>query len=143
MDERRDYGMRKTLRRPYGETLARTKEALQNQGFGVLSEIDMQQKLKEKLDVDSRAYVILGACNPPLAWKALLAEPEIGLLLPCNVIVYDAGNGETVVSAVDPDSMLSIVGGNAAVAEVAEDAKQRLRAALEAIEAIARESDGT
>lgn len=127
------YGMRRTLSLSYDEAVEKTKSALQEQGFGVLSEIDMQQKLKEKLGVDSGRYVILGACNPPLAWKALQAEPEIGLLLPCNVIVYEAADGTSVVSAVDPDSMLSVVGDNAAVAEVARDAKQRLERALQAI----------
>lgn len=133
MQNAHDFGIRRTLHLSYEEAVARTKQALQEQGFGVLSEIDMQQKLKEKLDVDTRPYVILGACNPPLAWKALQAEPEIGLLLPCNVIVYDAGNGETVVSAVDPDSMMSVAGKNEALAEVAKDARERLEAALGSI----------
>ncbi|MGZ8709930.1 MAG: DUF302 domain-containing protein, partial [Thermoanaerobaculia bacterium] len=83
------YGIRKMVPLSYDEAVAKTKSALQEQGFGVLSEIDMKQKLKEKLDVDTKRYVILGACNPPLAWKAMQAEPEIGLLLPCNVIVYE------------------------------------------------------
>jgi uncharacterized protein (DUF302 family) len=126
------YGIRKTVPLPYEDAVAKTKSALQEQGFGVLSEIDMQQKLKEKLGVDTKRYVILGACNPPLAWKALQAEPEIGLLLPCNVIVYESDAG-SVVSAVDPDSMLSVVGENAAVAEVARDAKARLEKAIAAI----------
>ena len=134
MTNKRDYGIRKTVHRPYAEVVERTTRALQEQGFGILSEIDIRQKLKEKLGVDTADYVILGACNPPLAHKALQAEPEIGLLLPCNVIVYDAGGGETVVAAVDPDAMLSIVGENAAVAEVARDARQRLEAAIRSIE---------
>ena len=134
MTNKRDYGIRKTVRLPYAEAVERTTRALQEQGFGILSEIDIRQKLKEKLGVDTADYVILGACNPPLAHKALQAEPEIGLLLPCNVIVYDAGGGETVVAAVDPDAMLSIVGENAAVAEVARDARQRLEAAIRSIE---------
>ena len=126
------YGIRKTVALSYDEAVARTKSALQEQGFGVLSEIDMQAKLKEKLGVDTQRYVILGACNPPLAWKAMQAEPEIGLLLPCNVIVYESGDG-CVVSAVDPDSMLSVVGDNAPVMEVARDAKARLEKAIAAI----------
>ncbi|MGZ5431731.1 MAG: DUF302 domain-containing protein [Thermoanaerobaculia bacterium] len=126
------YGIRKMVPLSYDEAVAKTKSALQEQGFGVLSEIDMKQKLKEKLDVDTKRYVILGACNPPLAWKAMQAEPEIGLLLPCNVIVYETEGG-SVVSAVDPDSMLSVVGENATVAEVARDAKQRLERAIAAI----------
>jgi uncharacterized protein (DUF302 family) len=134
MTNKRDYGIRKTIDLPYAEAVERTTRALQAQGFGILSVINMRQKLKEKLDVDTRDYVILSACNPPLAHKALQAEPEIGLLLPCNVIVYDAGGGKTVVAAVDPDAMLSIVGENAAVAEVARDARHRLEAAIRSIE---------
>jgi uncharacterized protein (DUF302 family) len=134
MSDRREYGIRKTLHLPHGDALERTRRALQEQGFGVLSEIDIREKLKEKLGVDTCDYVILGACNPPLAHKALQAEPEIGLLLPCNVIVYDAGGGDTIVSAVDPDSMLAIIGDNAAVAEVARDARLRLEAAVRSIE---------
>ena len=127
------YGIRKTVALAYVDAVEKTKHALQEQGFGVLSEIDMQQKLKEKLNVDSGPYVILGACNPPLAWKALQAEPEIGLLLPCNVIVYESDDGKCVVAAVDPDSMLGVVGDNPVVAEVARDARSRLQRALEAI----------
>ena len=127
------YGIRKTLTLGYADAVERTKNALQEQGFGVLSEIDMQQKLKEKLGVDSGRYVILGACNPPLAWKALQAEPEIGLLLPCNVIVYESTGGECVVAAVDPDLMLGVVGENPIVAEVARESRIRLERALTAI----------
>ena len=127
------YGIRKTVTLGYAEAVEKTKDALQKEGFGVLSEIDMQQKLKEKLNVDSGRYVILGACNPPLAWKALQAEREIGLLLPCNVIVYESDGGQCVVAAVDPDSMLGVVGDNAVVAEVAQDAKNRLQHALDSI----------
>ena len=121
-----DYGIRTKVMLPHTEVLARTKEALQAEGFGVLSEIDIAEKLREKLGVDFKKYVILGACNPPLAYKALKAEPEVGLLLPCNVIVYDADEGGTVVSAVDRDSMLGSVRENAAMAEVARDARARL-----------------
>ena len=127
------YGIRKTVALAYVDAVEKTKHALQEQGFGVLSEIDMQQKLKEKLNVDSGPYVILGACNPPLAWKALQTEREIGLLLPCNVIVYESDDGKCVVAAVDPDSMLGVVGDNPVVAEVARDARSRLQRALETI----------
>ncbi|HEU4521526.1 MAG TPA: DUF302 domain-containing protein [Thermoanaerobaculia bacterium] len=123
------YGIRKVVAMPYAEAVQRVTEVLKEQGFGVLSEIDIRAKLKEKLDVDVPNYIILGACNPPLAHKALQAEPEIGLLLPCNVIVYER-DGQTIVSAVDPDAMLGIV-SNPAVAEVAADAKKRLQAAME------------
>jgi uncharacterized protein (DUF302 family) len=127
------YGIRKTLTLGYADAVERTKTALQEQGFGVLSEIDMQQKLEEKLGVASGPYVILGACNPPLAWKALQAEPEIGLLLPCNVIVYENEDGKCVVAAVDPDAILGVIGDNPAVAEVARDARIRLQRALDSI----------
>lgn len=130
MSERREYGIRKTIPLAYDEAVEKTKQVLMAQGFGVLSEIDMRQKLKEKLDVDFKRYVILGACNPPLAYKALQAEPEIGLLLPCNVIVYESDAGHSVVSMIDPHAMLDIVGDNEAVAEVARDARQRLEKAL-------------
>lgn len=128
-----DYGIRRTLRLPFDEAVARTKEALKEQGFGVLSEIDMREKLHEKLGVETNRYVILGACNPPLAYKALQAEPEIGLLLPCNVIVYENEAEECVVSAADPDAILSIIGDNPLVAEVARDARQRLVRALDTL----------
>ncbi|MEO8035278.1 MAG: DUF302 domain-containing protein [Acidobacteriota bacterium] len=128
------YGIRKVVDLPYEKAVEKTKAALQQQGFGVLSEIDMKEKLREKLDVDFKRYVILGACNPPLAYKALQAEPEIGLLLPCNVIVYETGPGQSVVAAVDPNSMLAMVGDNPAMAEVARDARQRLVSAVAAIE---------
>jgi uncharacterized protein (DUF302 family) len=132
-DQAASYGIRVILDLPFAEAVAKTTEALKNEGFGVLSEIDIREKLKEKLNVDMPNYLILGACNPPLAHKALQAEPEIGLLLPCNVIVYEKG-GKTVVSAVDPDAMLGIV-NNPAVAAVAEDAKKKLQAAIAALSA--------
>ena len=133
MLQTKQYSIRKVVALPYEKAVEKAKEALAQQGFGVLSEIDMKAKLKEKLNVDYKRYVILGACNPPLAYKALQADPEIGLLLPCNVIVYETGSDESVVSAVDPDSMLGIVGDNPAVAEVARDARQRLEKAIAAI----------
>ncbi|HEX7678894.1 MAG TPA: DUF302 domain-containing protein [Thermoanaerobaculia bacterium] len=123
---RNDYGIRTVLDLPFTEAVGRTRNALAAEGFGVLSEIDLKEKLREKLGVEVDPYIILGACNPPLAYKALQAEPEIGLLLPCNVIVYATSSTQTVVAAVDPDAMLSVVGENAAVAEVAKDARNRL-----------------
>jgi len=133
VSENRQYSIRRVVALPYEEAVEKTKEALKQQGFGVLSEIDMKAKLKEKLDVDYKRYVILGACNPPLAYKALQADPEIGLLLPCNIIVYESGPDESVVSAVDPNSMTAIVGDNPVIAEVAGDARQRLEKAVAAI----------
>lgn len=130
MEQQSTYGIRKEVALPYEKALEKVTAALKEQGFGVLSEIDMKEKLKEKLNVDYKRYVILGACNPRLAYKALQAEPEIGLLLPCNVIVYETEGDRSVVSAADPEAMLSIVGNNPAVAEVARDAKERLSKAL-------------
>ncbi len=126
------YGIRREIDRPYDETVDRTKKALSAEGFGVLSEIDIKAKLKEKLGVDFKRYVILGACNPPLAHKALQAEPEIGLLLPCNVIVYEQSEKRSVVAAVDPGSMVSVT-ANPRLAEIANDAKARLERALAAV----------
>jgi uncharacterized protein (DUF302 family) len=125
-----EYGIRRTIDATYEDAVTRTKAALQAEGFGVLSEIDIREKLHEKLGVEFPRYVILGACNPPLAHKALLAEPEIGLLLPCNVIVYETAPGQCIVSAVDPDAMLSIVGEKPQIREVAADAKARLGRAI-------------
>lgn len=112
--------------------MAATREALGEQGFGVLSEIDLRATLKHKLDVDVPPQVILGACRPPSAYAALQAEPSIGLLLPCNVVVRSVGEGATVVEAMDPAVMVSVT-GNAALEEVAADAAARLRAALDSL----------
>ena len=128
------YGIRVTVPLSYSTAVSRTTEALKEQGFGVLTTIDVQQTLKEKLNRPFREYVILGACNPPLADRALHAELEIGLLLPCNVIVYDAGPWSSVVAAMAPRAALGIVGDNAELSKVAVEADQRLRAALSAIE---------
>jgi uncharacterized protein (DUF302 family) len=100
-------GTRKVLRSGYEEALKRVPEALQSEGFGVLTEIDVQETLKKKLGVVFRRYKILGACNPPLAHRALQAELEVGLLLPCNVIVYEDDDGRTVVAAIDPMEMMA------------------------------------
>jgi len=122
------YGFSKTLDLPYEETVEKTRAALKEEGFGVLTEIDIKEKLKEKLDVDFRRYVILGACNPPLAYKTLQQEINIGLLLPCNVIVYEADEaGKSVVAAIDAKMMLSVVGDNAALDAVAAEVNEKLK----------------
>lgn len=123
------YGIRKVTPRAFDEAVEAITAALKAQGFGVLTEIDVRATLKKKLDVDFRPYVILGACNPPLAYRALQAEQELGLLLPCNVIVYDNGDGTSTVSVIDPLQMVSVT-HNPDLEPIAVDANARLRAAL-------------
>ena len=122
------FGFSKTVDLPYEQAVEKTREALKDEGFGVLCEIDLKEKLKEKLGIDFRKYVILGACNPPLAYKTLQQEINIGLLLPCNVIVYAADEaGKSVVAAIDAGAMLSVVGGrNEALDSVAREVNERL-----------------
>jgi uncharacterized protein (DUF302 family) len=129
------YGLKVTLPIAYDDAVARTTEALTSQGFGVLTTIDVKQTLKAKLDRDFRKYVILGACNPPLADRALHAELEVGLLLPCNVVVYEENPTSTVVAAMAPLAALGIVGDNPALTSVAREADERLRKALDALAA--------
>ncbi len=123
------YGFHIHLELPYAEAVPLAVEALKTEGFGVLTEIDVQATLKKKLGVDFRRYIILGACNPPLAHQALTHELEVGLLLPCNVIVYEQIGGGSVVSIVDPLAMLGVV-DNPAMADVAREAEMRLRRVL-------------
>jgi uncharacterized protein (DUF302 family) len=130
------YGLKVDVNLPYDTAVSRAAEALKEQGFGVLTTIDVQQTLKAKLDRDFRRYIILGACNPSLADRALRAELEVGLLLPCNVIVYETSAATSVVAAMAPLAALGIVGENHSLADVAREADQRLRAALSAVEAV-------
>ncbi len=134
MNEKISYGFSKTVEISFDEAVEKTRNALQSEGFGVLSEIDIDEKLKEKLGVDFRRYKILGACNPPLAYKTLQEDINIGLLLPCNVIVYEADDkNKSVVAAVDAKAMLSAVGEKPALDEVANEVNERLRRVLESI----------
>lgn len=133
MEETR-YGLRVTLPLSYEHAVDRTTQALKAEGFGVLTTIDVKETLKQKLDREFRKYVILGACNPPLADRALHAELEIGLLLPCNVIVYETEPGRSAVAAMAPIAALGIVGENRELASVAGEADQRLRRALRSLE---------
>ena len=132
--ETTQYGLRVEIPVNYDQAIERATEALKAQGFGVLTTIDVKQTLKQKLGRDFRKYVILGACNPPLADRALHAELEVGLLLPCNVIVYELAPGTTAVAAMAPLAALGIVGDNLELQSVAAEADRRLRAALAAIE---------
>ncbi len=128
-DDTHPYGYRRETEMPFAESLARVRKALQAEGFGVLTEIDMKEKLKEKLDVDFPNYVILGACNPPLAHLALQEDSDIGLLLPCNVIVYESDGG-SVVAAIDAKKMLSVA-ENSNLESTAETVNEKLRRAIE------------
>ena len=132
--QRTKYGFSRTVDIPYEEAIERTRAALKTEGFGVLSEIDLKEKLKEKLGVDFRRYVILGACNPPLAYKTLQEELQIGLLLPCNVIVYESDEADqSVVAAVDARAMLSVVGHNPTLDAVAADVNERLQRVISSL----------
>lgn len=129
------YGFGVTLALPYEAAVVQTRAALMQEGFGVLTEIDVAATMKKKLDVDFRPYVILGACNPALAHQALSAERDIGLLLPCNVIVYAADAPETsVVAAMDPVVALALTGRHD-ISELAEQVRARLVRAMATLEA--------
>lgn len=128
-----DYGITTKVNLPYEEAVEKVKAELKGEGFGVLTEIDVRKTLKEKLGIDSRKYVILGACNPPLAHRALSVEPLVGLLLPCNVIVYEE-DGRSVVSAMDPVAMMSEV-DNATLQAVAEEVRPKLERVIQRMRA--------
>jgi uncharacterized protein (DUF302 family) len=127
-----ELGIHIKLNLPYEQAVQKTTEALKAEGFGVLTEIDVKATLKQKLNADFRRYVILGACNPPLAHRALSANLDVGLLLPCNVTVYEEGDG-AVVTAVDPMAMLGVMKDDPVVSDVAEEAKAKLKRAIESL----------
>ena len=128
------YGISTAVSLPFDQALARTREALGSEGFGILTEIDVTATLRKKLDVEFRPYIILGACNPPLAHRALQAELDIGLLLPCNVVVYATDDpARTVVAALDPVEALSL-SGNEAVQPIAEEVRARLQRVVASVE---------
>ena len=120
------YHFTKRLQVPFETAIVQVTEALKQRGFGILTEIDVRQTLKKKLDVDFRPYRILGACNPPLAYQALQAEDKIGTMLPCNVIVQDVGNGMIEVSAVDPVASMAAI-DNPKLATIAATVQARLK----------------
>jgi uncharacterized protein (DUF302 family) len=127
------YGMRTTIELPFELALDRTRKALAREGFGIISEIDMARTHKQKLDVTFRPYVILGACNPQLAHRALTLEHELGLLLPCNVVVYaDDEQGSSVVAALDPVEALGL-SGNEELRPFADEIRTRLERVLKEI----------
>ena len=126
-----DYGITVETTAPFGETVTRVRDALKEQGFGVLTEIDIQATLRAKLGREMEDYLILGACNPPLADRALAADRQIGLLLPCNVVIRTAG-GRTVVEALDPQTMVAVAQAGE-LQPIADEAARRLRAALDTL----------
>ena len=127
------YGFKADVALPYERAVERVREELAKEGFGVLTEIDVKATLKKKLDVDFRPYVILGACNPPLAHRALSAERDIGLLLPCNVVVY-AGDqaGKSVVAVLDPVEQLKLT-GRSDIEPLAQDVRGRMQRVLQRV----------
>ncbi len=126
-----DFALRTQVDLPFEEAIERVTAALKDEGFGVLTEIDVKATLKKKLDLDFRRYVILGACNPPLAHQALETNLEIGLLLPCNVIVYELDGG-SVISIIDPLSMLGVI-EHPELTSVAQEARTRLQRVIQAL----------
>ena len=125
------YGLTKELDIPYETVIEQVRDALKKEGFGVLTEIDVKEKMKEKLGLDMGKYIILGACNPPNAYKAILAEENIGLMLPCNVIVYERG-GKTVLSVIRPTVAMQMV-DNVELQKLAEAVEGKLKKAFDAI----------
>ena len=134
-----DYTITRTLARPYEEVVEAVRAALADQGFGILTEIDLKATLKAKLDVDVAPQVILGACRPALAHEALSSEPSIAAVLPCNVVVRAVGDTTTAVEAFDPDAMMGLA-DNPALHTVATDAKQRITATLASLDPSKRDS---
>lgn len=128
-----DYARSVTINLPYEQAVPAVKQALQAQGFGVLTEIDVRATLKDKLGQDMESYIILGACNPQLAHQALDIDRQIGLLLPCNVVVRVTADGTTLVQALDPQIMVTVPTRGTDLARIAEQAGRRLQAALDAL----------
>jgi len=126
------YGIETRLDIPYEEAIEKVTAALKEEGFGILTEIDVKATMKKKLDADFRRYIILGACNPQLAHRALTAELDIGLLLPCNVVVYEADDGSTVVAGMDPGIMVQVT-DNPDLPAIATEARERVERAIRSL----------
>lgn len=126
------YGIVRRVALPYEQAVAQTRQALKEEGFGVITEIDVQKTVKEKLGEEFRPYLILGACNPPLAHQALTVEPEIGLLMPCNVCVWDNQDGSSTVAAVDVDALFRLL-DNPRLAELARNIQHKLSQVVERV----------
>jgi uncharacterized protein (DUF302 family) len=124
------YYFRKTVRSEFDEAVSKITQALKEEGFGILTEIDVKSTLKKKLDVDFRKYRILGACNPPFAYKALQAEDKVGTMLPCNVIVQETADGEVEIAAIDPIASMKAI-DNPELREIAETIAQKLKIIVE------------
>jgi uncharacterized protein (DUF302 family) len=127
-----NYGFTKEMDIPYEKVIEQAREALKKEGFGILTEIDVREKMKDKLGVDMKKYIILGACNPQNAYKAIIAEENIGLMLPCNVIVYEKGS-KTVLSVIRPTAAMRMV-DNAELQKIAEEVEGQLKKAFDAIQ---------
>ena len=127
-----NYYFTKTIALGYEEALSKVQEELIKEGFGIITEIDVRETLKKKLNVDFRRYKILGACNPPFAHQALEAEIDIGVVMPCNIVVYEADGGDTVVAAIDPERTMSAV-GNPKLEPLAREMSQKLRRVVAAL----------
>jgi len=130
--EQTNYGFSKKVNLGYDEAIEKVTDELKKEGFGVLTEIDVKATLKKKLDVDFKPYKILGACNPPFAYKALQSEEQIGLMLPCNVIVYVNDNNETIVAVIDPIASMQAV-KNDTLGEVAETIQGKLKKVINSL----------
>lgn len=127
------YAIRREVDATYEEVLERLPEALKSEGFGVLTEIDVKETMKKKLDVDYRKYKILGACNPPFAKQALDAELDIGVLLPCNVVVWEKDDGKAMISAMDPVVAMGAVVDNPKMGDIAKQVRDRIVRAIERV----------
>lgn len=130
--EKKEYAFSSFLDISYEEAMDRVTDALKEEGFGVLTEIDVQSTLKKKLNVDFRRYVILGACNPPYAYRTLQADLDVGLLLPCNVVVYETDDHKAYVSALNPVSALEVI-KNEELRKIAEEISEKLERVIEKV----------